>query len=606
MVHIQSWRANVRDPLAEKMLGAGGSHALEVVTIAGRPQQVFKGAARNLAGLYRQAMQHGDRTMVVQDGASLTYAQGFAQAAALADALRSQYGVGVGTKVAVVMGNRSEWIISVLAITAVGGVAALVNSRGVAAEMLRAIETAQCTLAIMDVERADIIAAAMPEPAWPCIIVGASSMAPSFQGRGWGGGGLEGASSPDCAQTDKPHPNPSPEGEGLDWPARFETLSTPQPGLEFRADEMDPEEGGIVLFTSGTTGFPKAALLSQGALAHSVSIAAFMGLVQDVRYEEENGVTLPPERRSMATPAVILGPMFHLSGIMPIFRAISLGTTIHIMTKWSADIAFDMIESIGMSRLSFVPAMLWDMLRSPRATPELLAKVAYMANGAAALNPTLLAEIRERMPHCLLSNTYGQTETTAWTCSISGAAYLANPGSCGWAAPSIQVRVRRDDGSQADIGEAGELWVSSAGLMTEYLGDAKATAETLQDGWLASGDVAIVDEQGLITIVDRKKNMVISGGENIYCAEVERVLADHPAVRDCIAYGKPDERLGERLIARVVVAADSAVHEDEIKAHCRAHLAIYKVPRVVILTSEPLPRTASGKVDRGKVLKEAL
>ncbi len=173
MMKNRTWRANIRDPLAEKMLGAGGAHALETVAIAGFPQQVFAGQPRNLAGLYRQAMQHGQRIMVVQDGTSLTYAEAFDQAAALADALRTQFGVSAGTKVAVVMSNRIEWIISVLAITAVGGVAALVNSRGVAEEMLRAIETAQCTLAIMDVERAGIIAAALPEPAWPSIIVGA-------------------------------------------------------------------------------------------------------------------------------------------------------------------------------------------------------------------------------------------------------------------------------------------------------------------------------------------------------------------------------------------------------------------------------------------------
>lgn len=565
-MHKAMWRANVRDPLAEKMLGPGGRHALETVTVAGFPQQVFKGALRTLVGLYAQAMQHGDRVMVVQDGQSLTYAEGFAQAAALADALRTRFGVVAGTKIAVVMSNRIEWIVSVLAITAVGGVAALVNSRGVAEEMLRAIETAQCTLAIMDADRSAIIAAELPDPAWPRIIVGGGDLRP-----------------------------------GID--ADYASLTAPRADLAFTAQAMNPEDGGIVLFTSGTTGFPKGALLSHGALAHSVSIAAFMGLVQDARYEEETGVVLPEGSRSMATPAVILGPMFHLSGIMPIFRAISLGTTIHIMTKWNVDIAFDMIETVGMSRLSFVPAMLWDMLRSPRATPEMLGKVAYMANGAAALNPSLLAEIRKRMPNCLLSNTYGQTETTAWTCSISGAAYLANPGSCGWAAPSVQVSIRRDDGSEADIGEAGELWVSSAGLMTEYLGDAKATAETLQGGWLASGDVAIIDKQGLVTIVDRKKNMVISGGENIYCAEVERVLADHPEVRDCIAYGLPDERLGERLAAHVVVAEGATVSEDDIKAHCRDHLAIYKVPRVVVIAHDPLPRTASGKVDRGTFLR---
>lgn len=561
------WRANIRDPLAEHLLGPGGSHALEIVDVAGRPQQVFKGAPRNLAGLYRQAMRFGDRLMVVQDDQQLTYDEAFAQAAALADALRSRFGVKLGTKVAVVTSNRIEWIVSVLATTAVGGVAALVNSRGVAEEMLRAIATAECEVVILDAVRADIIAAVQPDPDWPRIVIGraAASLRP-----------------------------------GKD--ADYAQLSAAQAGLAFDPDELSPEAGGIVLFTSGTTGFPKGALISQGALAHSVSLACFMGLVQDARYEEETSEVLPDGRRSMATPAIILGPMFHLSGIMPIFRAISLGTTIHIMTKWNVDIAFDTIEKVGMSRLSFVPAMLWDMLRSPRATPEMLGKVAYMANGAASLNPTLLAEIRTRMPNCLMSNTYGQTETTAWTCSISGHAYLDNPASCGWAAPSIQVCIRREDGSEADIGEAGELWVSSAGLMSEYLGDAKSTAEALQDGWLASGDVAVVDANGIFTIVDRKKNMVISGGENIYCAEVERVLSDHLEVRDCIAYGQPDERLGERLVATVVVPAGSGVSEDTIKAHCRENLAIYKVPRTVILTYDPLPRTASGKVDRGKFL----
>lgn len=566
---VSMQNANTMDPLAGRMLGQGGTHELETVMVGGHPQRVFKGAPRNLAGLYQQAMTFGDLPMVVQDQRQLTFDEAFAQAAALGAALRDRFGVTRGTKVAVVVSNRIEWIVSVLAITAIGGVAALVNSRGVAEEMTRAIATAQCKVAILDKERDDVISAAMPDPAWPRIVIGTPSL-------------------------------PLRPGQDAD----YADLAKARPGLTFTPEMLDPEDPGIVLFTSGTTGFPKAALISQGALAHSVALACFMGLVQDARYEEETGSVLPAGRRSMATPAVILGPMFHLSGIMPIFRAISIGTTIHIMTKWNVDIAFDMIENVGMSRLSFVPAMLWDMLRSPRATPETLGKVAYMANGAAALNPSLLAEIRLRMPNCLLSNTYGQTETTAWTCSISGKAYLDHPASCGWAAPGVQAIIRRDDGSEATTGEPGELWVSSPGLMTEYVGDPAATAEALQDGWLATGDIATVNADGIFTIVDRKKNMVISGGENIYCAEVERVLADHPAVRDCIAYGQPDERLGERLLAWIVIDAASDVSEDAIKTHCKAHLAIYKVPRSVTLSTDPLPRTASGKVDRGRFMRD--
>ncbi len=567
-IAVRSCRPNIRDPLVAELLGPGKPFDLEVVEVAGYPQEVFRGVPRNLAGLYRQGMCFGDRLMVVQDDLRLTYDEAFARAAALGSALRERFGVKRGAKIAVVTSNRVEWIISMLGITAVGAVAALVNSRGVAEEMRRAIETAGCELAILDAERADILAAEQPDPPWPRIVIGNAA---------------------------------APLRPGHD--ADFAELSSPRPGSNFNPEEMKPEDGGIVLFTSGTTGFPKGALLSHGALAHSVSIACFMGTLQDIRYEQESGEKLPENRRAMATPAVILGPMFHLSGIMPILRAISLGTTIHIMGKWNVDIGFDMIEQVGMTRLSFVPAMLFDMFASPRATPELLANVRYMVNGAAPLNLSLVEEIRKRMPHCQLSNGYGQTETTAWTCGISGNIYLEHPASCGWAAPTVQVVIRRDDGSEADIGEPGEIWVSSAGLMNEYVGDPKATAETLQDGWLASGDIGVVDGNGIFTVVDRKKNMVISGGENIYCAEVERVLSDHPDVGDCIAYGMPDRRLGERLVATVVVAPGANVTEDDIKAYCRGHLAIYKVPREVVLKHAPLPRTASGKVDRGTFLR---
>lgn len=558
---------NIRDPLVERLLGPGKPFELIAETIDGREHEVFKGAPRNLAGLFRRGLAFGDRLMVVHGETRITYAEGFARAAALAQALRERYAVGKGTTVAVVTANRPEWIIALLAITALGGVAALVNSRGAAEEMLRAIDKVGCTLAILDAERDDAITATLPDPAWPRVVIGPPGVALRAQD------------------------------------ADFAALSAAQHDLPFDPADMAPSDGAIILFTSGTTGFPKGALLSHGALAHSVSVATFMGTLQDIRYEEESGETLPPDRRAMTTPAVILGPMFHLSGIMPILRALSLGTTIHIMGKWNADVAFDMIEHVGMTRLSFVPAMLFDMFRSPRATPELLSQVRYMVNGAAPLNLALVEEIKARMPHCQLANGYGQTEATAWTCGISGNVYLDHPAACGWAAPTVRIELRRDDGSLAAPGEPGELWVRSPMLMNEYVGDPQATAETLVDGWLASGDIATVDDKGIFSIVDRKKNMVISGGENIYCAEVERVVGDHPAVREVIAYGRPDPRLGERLAVTAVVEPDAEASADEIKAFCKQRLAIYKVPRDVVLTRDALPRTASGKVDRGTFLK---
>ena len=562
------FRPNLRDPLAERMIGPGKAWELEAATVRGRSHQVFKGLPRNLAGIFRRSLIFADRQMIVHQGESFTYAEGFARAAALAKALRDDFGVRPGARVAVIASNSPEWILSLIAVTSIGGVAALVHSRGVAEEMLLAIERVGCEVAIIDAARDDIISPARPDPAWPRIVIG----------------------EPKC-----------PLRPGCD--ASFAALSVPVPGLAFEPMDIDPDEGAVILFTSGTTGFPKGALLSHGALAASIAIATFMGVLYDTRYEEETGEKLPDYQRAMATPAVILGPMFHLGGIMPSLRALSLGTTIHIMGKWNADIAFDMIETVGMTRLNFVPAMLFDMFASPRATPELLAQVRYMANGAAPLDLALVEQIKRRMPHCQLSNGYGQTEGTAWTCGISGNVYLEHPAACGWAAPGVNVQLRCDDGSEPPIGEPGELWYSSPMLMIEYVGDAKATAETLVDGWLASGDIATVDERGIFTIVDRKKNMVISGGENIYCAEVERVLASYPGVREAIAYGLPDPRMGERLAATLVVAPNADVSDEAIKAHCRAHLAIYKAPRELTLITEALPRTASGKVDRGTFLK---
>lgn len=562
------FRTNLRDPMVERLIGPDKDFELVPAQVSGRPHLVFKGAPRNLAGLFLQGMEFGDRTMIVQGDVRISYSDAFDRAAALAKALREQFGAGPGTTIAVVTANRAEWIIAMLAITSIGAIAALVNSRGVAEEMLRAIETVGCQLAIIDAERDDIICAERPDPDWPRIVIGTP------------------------AKALRPRKD-----------ADFAELSKAAPGIVFDPDTMEPEDGAIILFTSGTTGFPKGALISHGALAHSVSVACFMGTLHDIRYEEEVGEALPPERRSMATPAVILGPMFHLSGIMPILRAISVGTTIHIMGKWNVDVAFDMIENVGMTRLSFVPAMLFDMFGSLRATPELLGRVPYMVNGAAPLNLELVDEIKKRMPNCQLSNGYGQTEGTAWTCGISGDIYLQHPAACGWPAPTVHVQLRRDDGSEPEIGEPGELWVYSPMLMNEYVGNPDATAETLQDGWLASGDIATVNELGIYSIVDRKKNMVISGGENIYCAEVERVLGAHEAVREAIAFGTPDDRLGERLVASVVVEPGSETSADEIKAHCKERLAIYKVPREVYFQSEAFPRTASGKVDRGKFLK---
>lgn len=550
---------NPRDPLVKELIGPGKLFETETVLVAGVPQQVFRGAPRTLAEIYRAAEALTERPMIAHCDTCLTYAEVFSRASRLARRLTHEFRIEPGAKVAIAMANSPEWVVSLIAITATGGMAALVNSRGSEEEMVHAISSVGCDLAILDEDRAAMIEGAGPNRAWGTLVLRA--------------GDLE---------------------------------SDPGASARLRCEPVHPDDGAIILYTSGTTGRPKGALLSHGALAHAASLSKVMGTLQDLLYERESGEAVPSDRSSMAGPAMVLTPMFHLTGMLPVVRGMSLGATIHIMGKWNVDTAFDMIERSGLSRIAFVPTMLWDMIQSPRATPENLSALRHLAYGGGPLNMELVDEIRQRMPNSIITNTYGQTENTGWACSLSGKAYLDNPQSCGWACPTVDVCVRREDGSEAEVEEPGELWVRSAAVMSGYVGDPDATKATLDsNGWCATGDIGKVDAAGLFTILDRKKDMVISGGENIYCAEVERVLFDHPAVREAIAYGVKDPRLGERLVATVVTEPGNKTDEEAFKAWCRERLAIYKVPRQIEVANEMLPRTATGKIDRGTFVARA-
>jgi acyl-CoA synthetase (AMP-forming)/AMP-acid ligase II len=291
--------------------------------------------------------------------------------------------------------------------------------------------------------------------------------------------------------------------------------------------------------------------------------------------------------------------MFHVAGLLPYLRAIVGGQATVLISKWSAETLFDVLERETVSRLGLVPTMIFDLLNSPRAASGVLSNIRFLANGTASLSPTVARQIRERLPKCLMLNTYGQSETMERVATFGGRAYEANLDAVGRVMPTMQLRIVHDDGSAVAEGQPGEICARTPTAMLGYYNDPKATAETLRDGWLFTGDIGRFDEHELLHIVDRKKNMVISGGENIYCAEVERVLEEHPAAQEAAAFGEPDPRLGERLVAVVVLKPGAELTADEVKAYAKQRLAIYKVPRRVALTHTPLPRNATGKVTRG-------
>jgi acyl-CoA synthetase (AMP-forming)/AMP-acid ligase II len=528
----------------------------------------FRHHPHRLADLYRAVCGRGAQRLAEVDGRTYSHEALFGRAARLGAVLVRDFGLQPGDPVGLAMTAGMEWMAAFVAVTAAGGVAVLVNTRGAADEMAHALGVLGCRLAIADGERAGRLLGHPGAAGLTLLVAGAAGLVRPGRDRDLGTILEEGDAPP------------------------------------FRPVDRDPGDAAIVLFTSGTTGRPKAVRIDQGALCHSVVLSGLVSAWQDRRYEAEFGRAVPLERSTAKGATLISAPVFHFSGVMPFLRGLYFGAPLFVMTRWNADASFDLMEREAVTRLGFVPTMLRDMLDSPRASAANLGQLLVLSNGAASLDTRLVERLHARFPTVMLANTYGQTESSGWGTSICGRDYLEHPRSAGYALPTVRLRILGADGRDVAPGQHGEVCLQSPALMREYVGDPAATAATLQGGWLRTGDIGWVDDDGRLQIADRLKNMVITGGENVYCAEVERVLGEHDAVAEVVAYGLPDDRLGEVVGATVVLKPGAAADADTLLAHARGLLAGYKVPRVLRLQQEPLPRTATMKIDRGRLLAE--
>lgn len=250
--------------------------------------------------------------------------------------------------------------------------------------------------------------------------------------------------------------------------------------------------------------------------------------------------------------------------------------------------------------MSGAPAMYWDLFQSERFGDFDLSSLSAVSVGGQALALNLLEQMKEKFPNAFIGGGYGMTETSGAVAQATGEAFLAKPAASGQILPMVEIRIMGEDEQELPNGETGEIWVKGATLMDGYFGREEATQEVLKHGWLKTGDVGFVDSEGFITIIDRKTDMIISGGENIYCAEVERALAKHPKVNQVISFGVPDDRLGEKLIA-VIVNEDGMLDLDDITQFAHKNLPKYKWPAEIILQRERLALNAMGKIEKAKV-----
>ena len=509
----------------------------------------FVNAPDDLSQLIEAARRHGPKTFIVDRAGDaerrLTYDETFA----LRDALAAELGIARGDRVAICMRNGAEWMIGFLAVIRMGGVAVLVNSRGAAGELVAAIDEVKPTLVLADAERATLLRQG------------------GFAGR--------------MIEADAfPGPGPGPG-------------AMPPPVAPALAD--DP---CAILFTSGTTGRVKGAVLSHRNLITGLLSVQLSGVMILHGMAQSLGLPVEALTANMPQQAVLLVyPLFHISGLGSAFLSpLFSGSKVVIMRRWDAREALRLIEAEGVTMFTGVPTMLWDVLNAAAPGDPALAGLRNVASGGQALPVNLLDAMHEACPQAAMGTGYGMTECAGSVAQAVGADFLRNRASAGRVLPLVDMKIASPDGAELPRGQTGEITVRGAMVMQGYWNRPEDTAAVLSpDGWLRTGDVGYVDAEGYVFIVDRKKDMVISGGENIYCAEVERVMGELPGISECAAFGIPDERLGEVVVA-VVVA--EGIDEAAIIHAVGERLARYKAPARVAFSNKTLPRNHVGKVDK--------
>lgn len=533
----------------------GAPFEIREAVVRGQRMRVFARIPETLLLLYQGMAAHGPAEFIVDGDRRLSFIEAQAEAAALALLLREVHQVRAGDRVAIAMRNSVEWMLSFVAVSTIGALPALINSRGTGDEMRYCIEDVDCVLVVADARRAQTLRDA------------------GFAGR------VIDPESEACRQAIAAH-------RGAALPV---------------AAGITADDPAAILFTSGTTGRPKGAVLTHRAILTGLMIGQHAGMRYVMQMAADYGVT-PAEiiARQPQGAQLLVFPLFHISGCQSIFlSSLARGGKIVLLQRWDAGKALELIERERITAFSGPPTVIWDMLRVPERAARDLSSLASLGTGGQALAPNLLRSIQEAFPWAVIGGGYGMTETAGAISLAMGAEYTGRPECSGRLHPLAQVRVVGDDGADLASGEIGELWVRGPMVMVGYWGHESGAGKALDaEGWLRTGDVGGVDADSYVMIVDRKTDMLISSGENIYCAEVERVLMEHPEITEAAAFGVPDLRLGERLVVAVVGQADHGLTSDLVREHVSGRLAAYKTPTEVLIEADPLPRTATGKVDK--------
>ena len=537
----------------------GAPFEMDTVPVRGVPTRVWKNAPASLAALAAVGRSHGDATFLVYEDERVSFAAWHRAVAALAAELRG-LGVVKGDRVALASRNLPEWPVVFFAVTVLGAICVPLNAWWTGAELVYGLTNSGSKVLICDAERLARIEPHRAElPALEHVIVSRLAAAPAGVLR--------------LVQL---------IGTSAQWPGL--------PDADLPQAELAPDDPATILYTSGTTGHPKGALGTHRNLVTNILSGGYSGARSVLRRED----ALPAPARKVILTVI---PLFHATACSAtLMGAVAAGHTIVLMYKWDPVLAFGIIEREKVNMTGGVPTIAWQLLEHPERGNYDLSSIEAIGYGGAPSAPELVRKIHEVFG-ALPGNGWGMTETSATVTSHSAEDYLNRPTSCGPPVAAADLEIRADDGvTLLPSGEVGELWARGPMIVAGYWNNPEASAATFVDGWVRTGDLAWLDEEGFCFIADRAKDMLIRGGENIYSSEVENALYEHPAVTDAAVVGVPHRTLGEEPAAVVHLAPGSSASEAELQAFVRTRIAAFKVPVRILFLDETLPRNANGKI----------
>ena len=531
----------------------GQPFEVQEVELGGITTRNFKNSPATLREFFASA-RGLDTPFVVYEDEEWSFGDVMREVDALADALVHRYGIQVGDRVGIAMRNLPEWVVSFAAIVSIGAISVSLNAWWTEEELEYAINDSALSVLIADTER-------VARAQGPCQRAGVKILG-----------------------------------------VRLDELEPLVPGAERWNDvlvrgsalpvvEFGPDADATILYTSGTTGFPKGAVSTHRAICQSIMAYSSGASINDARRG-------PGQASSGLPPCFILiVPLFHVTGCIPVMMSsFAWHFKLVMMHRWEPERALQLIERHRVTNFVGVPTQSWDLIESPNFSKYDTSSLAAVGGGGAPAPPTLVARVESSFTRGRPSLGYGMTETNAYGPGNFGDDYVSHPTSTG-RTPTIvmDVDIRDEGGRPLERNERGEIYLKSPTLFRGYWNQSAATAATLVDGWLRTGDLGRVDEEGFLYIEDRAKDMILRAGENVYSAEVEAAIYEHPAVHEAAVMGLAHERLGEEVACVVMLKAGASLGEDELRTHLAPRLANFKIPTRIALTHEPLPRNPAGK-----------